>query len=94
MFWVSKGKISVVYRQSVLVFMLVLTICVEKTYFWFALLLYSSLSRLQFLEFSFGEMFLNYLPENLGEDMSGNMLTKQLRVQDFTMSETLLALLH
>ena len=37
MFWVSIGNISAVYRHSVCVFMLVLTICIEVC-LWFALL--------------------------------------------------------
>ena len=44
MLWVSKGNISAVYRQSVCVFMLVITICVEF-YLWFALLLSSFLGN-------------------------------------------------
>ena len=68
MLWVSKENISAAYRQSVCVFMLVLTICVE-VYLWFALLLVAALVTI-LTTFLWWDVFeLSAMQDRPGEDI-------------------------
>ena len=75
---VSKGNISAVYRQSVCVFMLVLTICVE-VYLWFALLLVAALVTI-LTTFLWWDVFeLSAMQDRPGEDILNiSLLASQL----------------
>ena len=77
MLWVSKENISAAYRQSVCVFMLVLTICVE-VYLWFALLLIATLVTI-LTTFLWWDVFeLSAMRDRPGEDILNiRLLTSQ-----------------
>ena len=78
MLWVSKENISAAYRQSVCVFMLVLTICVE-VYLWFALLLVAALVTI-LTTFLWLDVFeLSAMQDRPGEDILNiRLLASQL----------------
>ena len=78
MLWVSKENISAAYRQSVCVFMLVLTICVE-VYLWFALLLVAALVTI-LTTFLWWDVFeLSAMQDRPGEDILNiSLLASQL----------------
>ena len=78
MLWVSKENISAACRQSVCVFMLVLTICVE-VYLWFALLLVAALVTI-LTTFLWWDVFeLSAMQDRPGEDILNiRLLASQL----------------
>ena len=94
MLWVSKENISAAYRQSVCVFMLVLTICVE-VYLWFALLLLAALVTILTTFLWWNVFELSAMQNRPGEDtLNIPLLAIQLSIRNYAISETILALLH